>query len=449
MKEKKNLGIVELIAIAVGGMVGGGIFTVLGISVSLVGTLAPFAIALGGLVAWFAAYSYVQLGLYYKDEGATYAFYKRTYPNSHMAASFIGWYTIFGYISTLALYAYTFSSYSISGFSFADNEVIRKLVAIAIVWIFAIINLWSVKGMGRVEDILVYIKLLILFIISGALIYLGETDLHVFSKMLTEDFQSTPLVSILVVSSVTFVAYEGFQLVINAVNEMDNPDRNIPRAIYSAIILVALIYFVIALGSVLAIPAENLIKNKEYALASGAEDVFGTIGHTLVVFGAILATCSAINGTLFGSSRQMARIADDGYMPPIISQRRGTIPKTAITAMAAIASLLIALGELRLILEFGSITFLLVSLLMAIANFKIRKKTGSSTWITILAILGLLVGAILIVFYEFMTNPDQLLFIVILYIVLALAAWGYARMRRRENHRKGSDAHTTKAENRA
>ena len=126
IQTKKNLGFIELLAIAIGGMVGGGIFTILGISVSMVGSLAPFAIAFGGVIAWFAAYAYVKLGVYYKDEGATYAFFKRTYPSSHKAASFIGWYTIFGYISTLALYAYTFSSYAISGFEFAQSDIIRS-----------------------------------------------------------------------------------------------------------------------------------------------------------------------------------------------------------------------------------------------------------------------------------------------------------------------------------
>jgi amino acid transporter len=431
MKTNKNLGLKELIAIAIGGMVGGGIFTILGISISMVGALAPFAIALGGVVAWFAAYSYVQLGVYYKDEGATYAFFKRTYPDSHMAASFIGWYTIFGYISTLALYAYTFSSYAISGFEFADSEVVRKVVAIGIIWLFVFINLWSVKGMGKIEDIMVYAKLFILFIISVSLIYFTKTDMHTFSNMMIKDFEATPIVSILIVSSVTFVAYEGFQLVINAVNEVEEPDTNIPKAIYFAIILVALIYFIIALSSVMAIPVEELVKNKEYALASGAEDIMGNLGRNLVILGAILATSSAINGTLFGSSRQMARIADDGYMPPIISQRDGTIPKTAITAMAAIASLLIAIGGLRLILEFGSITFLLVSLLMAVANFKIRKLTHSRTWITLLSIAGLFMGTVAILYYELKTNPEQLLFIMMFYMVLTLGAWGYARMNKR------------------
>jgi amino acid transporter len=426
---KKNLGYKELVAIAIGGMVGGGIFTILGISVSIVGFLAPFAIALGGLIALFAAYSYVKLGVYYKDEGATYAFFKRTYPDSHMAASFIGWYTIFGYISTLALYAYTFSSYSISGFEFANNELIRKAIAISIIWIFALINLWSVKGMGKLEDIMVYTKLIILFIISLALIYFGNTDFHTFTQTLAKDFEQSNTMNILIVASVTFVAYEGFQLVINAVKEMEDPDRNIPKAIYTAVILVALIYFIIAMGSVLAIPAEDLIKNKEYALASGAEDIMGHWGQNLVIIGAVLATSSAISGTMFGSSRQMARIADDGYLPDTLTRRKNHIPTAAIVAMSLTATLLILVGGLRLILEFGSITFLFVSLLMALANFKIRKKTHSSTLFTLISILGLFTGATLIIFYEYQTQPEQLLFIVILYVILTLGAWSYAKIK--------------------
>jgi len=431
MPENKSLGFKELVAIAIGGMVGGGIFTILGISVSIVGFLAPVAIALGGVIGFFAAYSYVKLGVYYKDEGATYAFYKRTYPDSHMAASFIGWYTIFGYISTLALYAYTFSSYGISGFEFADNEIIRKAVAIAIIWLFALVNLWSVRGMGKLEDLMVYTKLVILFIISIALIYYGKTDFHTFTQTFAKDFEQSSAMNIIIVASITFVGYEGFQLVINAVNEMDNPEKNIPKAIYSAVILVALIYFIIALGAVMAIPAEDLIKNKEYALASGAEAIMGHWGENLVIIGAVLATSSAISGTMFGSSRQMARIADDGYLPSILSKRKERIPTYAITAMAATATLLILEGGLRLILEFGSITFLLVSLLMAIANFKIRKHTNSSTVFTIIAIVGLLIGVALILYYEFKTQPEQLFFIAGLYAVLSIGAWSYAKVQKR------------------
>ena len=169
-KRNKTLGVPELIAIALGGMVGGGIFTILGISVSMIGAYTPIAIIIGGMIASLAAYSYIKLGIYYKDEGATYSFYKKTFPNSPFAASLIGWWVVFGYISTLSLYAYTFASYAISGFDFSDSEWIRKVVAGAIILTFTLINLWSVKGMGKIEDIIVYTKLVILTIISFVLI---------------------------------------------------------------------------------------------------------------------------------------------------------------------------------------------------------------------------------------------------------------------------------------
>jgi len=438
-KRNKALGIFELVAIALGGMVGGGIFTILGISVAMVGNLTPIAIIIGGLIASLAAYSYVKLGLYYRDEGATYSFFKRTYPASHFAASAIGWFIIFGYISTLALYAYTFSSYALSSTDFAGNIGLRKGVAIGIISLFTLINIWSVNGMGKIEDLMVYTKILVLTIISVVLMQHGTTDFGHFIDNMALDAEHASLFSILTVASLTFVAYEGFQLVINAVNEMRHPEKNIPRAIYTAIGLAILIYVVIAMGALFAIPAEDIIKDKEYALAAGAGDVLGKLGTNLVILGAILATSSAISGTVFGSSRQMAVVAQDGFFPHGLSLRKNNIPKNAILSMAAMASFLILIGGLELILEFGSITFLLVSLLMAVANYKIRAQTNSSSAITILAIVGLSIGGLLILYYEFTHKWEQMLFILGLYGILALGAWFFARKKHQnEDHPKTS-----------
>ncbi len=426
-KRNKNLGLAELIAIALGGMVGGGIFTVLGISVSLIGNLTPIAIIIGGLIASLAAYSYVKLGVYYKDEGATYSFFKRTYPNSNFSASAIGWFIIFGYISTLALYAYTFSSYAISSTDFADNVWIRKSIAIGIIGVFTLINIWSVNGMGKLEDLMVYTKLIVLTIISIVLMNHGTSDFGSFIENMALDLENSSVFSILIVASLTFVSYEGFQLVINAVNEMTNPEKNIPRAIYSAITLAILIYVVISMGALFAIPTEEIIKNKEYALAAGAGNVLGSLGTNLVILGAILATSSAISGTVFGSSRQMSVIATDGYFPKWLSVRKNNSPQNAIIGMAVMASLLILIGGLELILEFGSITFLLVSLLMAVANYKIRDKTNSSKLLTLISIIGLSIGGILILYYEFTTKWEQMLVIILLYVILAFGAWKYSK----------------------
>ena len=421
----KTLGVPELIAIALGGMVGGGIFTVLGISVALVGAWTPAAIALGGVIATLAAYSYVKLGVYYKDEGATYSFYKKTFPHSSFAAALIGWWVIFGYISTLALYAYTFASYAISGSSFADSEWIRKLVAAGIISLFALVNVWSVKGMGKIEDLMVYTKLVILVVISFVLINNSHTTL----PTLLQHNGDTTLLNFFIVAAVTFVAYEGFELVINAVNEMETPEKNIPRAIYSAIFLAVTIYCVIAVGAILAIPVADIVANKEYALASGADRVLGHWGTELVIAGALLATSSAISGTVFGASRQMAVIADDGYLPAWLAERDRQIPVHAILTLSGLAFCLLLSGSLEDILEFGSITFLLVSLLMAVANYKIRRLSDSSAVVTLIAVTGLLSGTMLIFYYEITTQPRQMLFIAAVYAVLTLGARFYARSR--------------------
>ena len=425
-KRDKALGVPELIAIALGGMVGGGIFSILGISVSMIGALTPVAILLGGILASLAAYSYIKLGVYYKDEGATYSFYKKTFPNSPFAASLIGWWVIFGYISTLALYSYTFASYAISGFTFADSEFIRKLVAGAIITVFMLINLWSVKGMGKIEDLMVYTKLIILVVISFVLINHSHTTLPV----LLQNNGNTTILSIFIVASITFVAYEGFQLVINAVNEMESPEKNIPRAIYSAIALAILIYLVISIGAILTIPFEDIIKNKESALASGAEKVLGHWGTVFVIAGALLATSSAISGTVFGASRQMAVIAKDGYFPAILAKHKKSIPVFAIIAMSGMAFCLVLAGSLEVILEFGSVTFLLVSLLMSYANYKIRNLTNSSAFLTLFSLSGLLLGTVLIIYYEISTQIQQMIFISGLYGILTLCSWLYSRGRK-------------------
>jgi len=421
-KRDKNLGVLELVAIALGGMIGGGIFTVLGISVSIIGVFTPLAFIIGGILAFLAVYSYIKLAVYYKDEGATYSFFKRTFPNNKFLASLIGWWVIFGYISTLALYAYTFSSYAISGFEVANNEIVRKAVAGLIILLFTFVNIWSVKGMGKIEDIMVYTKLLILVIISFVLINNSNTTI----PTLLESNGELNILSILIVASLTFVAFEGFQLVINAVNEMEKPEVNIAKSIYIALTLAMIIYFILSFGAIVAIPFEAIVANQEYALAAGANKILGHWGTDLVILGALLATSSAISGTLFGASRQMSVVAEDGYFPSFLTKRKNNIPIYSIIMMAIMAFMLIIIGDLKVILEFGSVTFLLVSLLMAYANFKIYKETSSSLVLTILAMIGLFAGMMLILYYEYTTQIEQLYFIGGLYVLLTFAAWIYS-----------------------
>ena len=417
-KRKKELGLGELIAIALGGMVGGGIFSILGIATENIGNATPVAILFGGVLALFAAYSYVKLALLYKDEGATYSFFKKSFPNNELASSVIGWLIIFGYISTLALYAFTFASYFCSLSESLDDPIWQKLIAGLIITFFAIVNLVSVRGMGKLEDLLVYSKIVILLFISGLLT--GKGDIQ---NLLPVFESETTLSKILIVAAITFVAYEGFQLVIHAYNEMENPQKNIPRAIYSSIGIASLLYVILSIAALSTIPKDLIIADKEYALAAGAKTYLGEFGQFIVIFGALLATSSAISGTLFGASRLMAVIAHDGYFPKILGSKIKTyIPNKAIITMSILAFVLLATGGLQVILEFGSITFIIVSFLMAYTNYKKRTETNSSLLITIAAILGLSLAGLLIIYFEFTENKTQFIYIMIIYILLGIGA---------------------------
>jgi amino acid transporter len=422
-KNEKDLGLGELIAIALGGMVGGGIFSILGISVEQIGNATPLAFLIGGVLAFFAAYSYVKLALLYKDEGATYSFFKKTFPNSPFASSAIGWLVVFGYISTLALYAFTFSTYLGSLLPFDNLYWLNKLIAGGIILVFVIINVVSVKGMGKVEDWMVYTKLVLLLFISGLLASKGSIE-HV-----TPIFENnSSLINILIVSSITFVAFEGFQLVIHAYNEMDEPQKNIPRAIYTAIFIATVLYVILAIGALATIPKEEIIRDKEYALAAGATKILGPVGMFTVIFGALLATSSAISGTLFGASRLMAVIASDGYLPKIVSKRnKSNIPTNAIIVMAFFAFALILSGGLQIILEFGSITFIIVSFLMAYSNYIKRKETKTHVIPALITMFGLFLGGVLIFYFEFTENLLQLFYILVMYILLIIGAFIYAK----------------------
>ena len=95
--------------------------------------------------------------------------------------------------------------------------------------------------------------------------------------------------------------------------------------------------------------------------------------------------------------------------------------------MSGMSFSMVLAGSLEVILEFGSITFLLVSLLMAYANFKIRHLTDSSTLITIISLIGLLTGTVLIFYYQISAHVEQMLFIAIIYALLSFGSWLYSK----------------------
>jgi len=415
----------ELIAIGVGGMIGGGIFSILGIGAQIAGHGVVAALALGGVVALFAGYSYVKLAAAYPTDGASYTYVTRGWPKHPEFGAITGWTVILGYVGTLGLYAFTFGAYGADLAGFGGNTLARLVLSAAALGIFMAVNLVGARMTGKAEDLIVYVKIAILAVFAAAGLFASRQSLGLprFDNGVGSVFMAGAMI---------FVAYEGFQLITNAVQETDDPKRNVPRGVYASIGIVTTIYVVLAYVAVTALPIDKLVAAKEYALAAVAQPVLGRAGTIMVGLAALLATSSAINSTMFGATRMMADMGTDGTMPePFARRNRSKVPYVAIIVLTAFALALTLLGSLEVIASFSSMTFLLVSLLVSIANLRLRAKTSARTPIVIAGIVLMTATILLLWIYLGMHDPMTLGAIVLLYLVAAGAEWLFAKWQSR------------------
>jgi len=409
----------ELIAIGVGGMIGGGIFSVLGLAVAIAGHAAPLAFVLGGAVAFLAGYSYVRLALAYHSGGASFTYLEIAFPNHLWISAITGWTVIIGYVGTLALYAFTFGAYGSDLLGFSGSVLVRHILSLAVILLFMLINLKGVKLSGYTEDVLVYGKIVLL---AG----LALAGLSVVQPQRLTPLLDQGIASVFMAGALIFVAYEGFQLITNAVCETDHPGRDVPRGIYGSIVIVSLIYVLLTVVATGSMDADEIIKAEEYALAVAARPILGKFGPPLVDIAALLATASAINATMFGASRMMAEMAHSHQMPkPFSFRNRVQVPWAAVVTITALALMFTLLGGLELIAAFSSMTFLLVSSAVGIANLRLRHKTGANSIIIVPGLILILATLATLVVYLWQHDLPTLIWIAAIYLFITAAETGF------------------------
>lgn len=431
MKQQKSpqekLGLTELIAIGVGGMIGGGIFSVLGLAVNISGHAAPVAFAIGSMIAFVAGHSYVRLALTFRGDGASYTYLRHAFPSFPWIAGSTGWIVIAGYVGTLALYAFTFGAYGADLLGSPRNPDVRMVLSAAVLLFFMLVNLKGVRSSGITEDLVVYSKIILLglFAIIGLSSVRHDYLIPVFDRGIPPAFMAGALI---------FVAYEGFQLITNAVEETRNPQRNIPAGIYGSILITTTIYIVLAIVAVGNLTPAEISAAEEYALARVAQPVLGEAGVVLVALAALLATSSAINSTVFGASRMIAQMAEEGMMPNLLARRSlQHVPWVGILLMTFAGLAFTTLGGLEVITAFSSMTFLLVSIGVSLANLRLRASTGCRCWWVILGIILMATTMILLTWYLWETSRETLAAIVGLYVTVFMLQQIYQHLFRR-NH---------------
>lgn len=401
MDTNKKIGLKEAISIGIGGMVGGGIFAVLGLAVSLAKGGTPVAFLFAGALALITSYSYVKLSKAYPDRGGTVRFINQGFGISIFSGAInnLLW---LSYIIMLSLYASAFGSYAPNLWELTgDKKVDFHIYASAIIFLATAINYYSIAVVGKIESYAVVIKLVILlgFIAIGAYGLVGNANL----PQLSIEHWENPI-KLFAGGMVIFVAYEGFELIANAAPDITNPEKNIPRAYYYSVAFVILLYIIIAIVTVGSLPFSEIASAQDYVLAEAARPMLGQIGFTIITIAALISTFSAINASIYGGAQVNYEIAKDRELPHhFLAQLWGQPIGLLITSMATLV--LVNTLPLESISTAGSIGFLLIFGIVNYVGYKCAKEINANRVVPIFGTVLSVVALVILAHQQWETSP--------------------------------------------
>ncbi len=412
----EQLSLAELVALGVGGMVGGGIFSVLGLSALVSGHAAPLAFAFGGVIALLTGYAYMKLGLHFRSDGGSFTYLERAFKQRNVAG-IGGWLLLVGYIGAMGLYAYTFGVYGAAMLGERLNTpLMHHALSTLVLLIFLGINLYGVKASGGTELILVAVKVAILGVFAAAGLMTIKSD-HLLPVL------NKGVGGLIMGAALIFVAYEGFELIPNAVNEMKDPEKNLGKAIFLSIIITIIIYIGVALVAVGNLTPEEINKYKEYALAVAARPALGEFGFLLIGLGALLSTSSAINATLFGTARLGMVMAQEEELPKAFSYTARTrpVPWVSLVVISLVTLIFVNIADLTIISSFASSTFLLIFIAINLSAMRLKSAIGANAWAPGLGMILAAASWAVLMGYLWRHSPQSLYQIAFFYIVVIIA----------------------------
>jgi amino acid transporter len=391
--KRSDIGLVAAMSIGVGGMIGAGIFSILGVVARISGSAMPLSFAIGGVVTGLAAYSYVALGKTFPSVGGAVTFLVRGYGEGVVSGS-LNLFQYFSYVITIALYATGFAVYAATFIHLPS-----KVWAVGVVLAFTAINFLGSRLMGRAESVIVIIKvaILIVFIVAA---FMASTGKGV--ARLSPASWPGPL-AIFTGAGVLFVGYEGFGLITNAAANMAKPKRELPRAIYGSVAMVIVIYLLVASGVVTNVPLDVLKGLGNSALAVAAKPSLGQAGFKLIAIAALLSTASAVNATLFGSTNIAYQIAKNGGLPPAFDRKLWGRDVEGLFITSGLVLVFVVIFPLSAVASMGSAGFLLVYSAVNIGHMRIRKQTGAKAWPVVASAVTCL-SLFVVLFYNMITT---------------------------------------------
>ena len=448
----REMSLLDVTLIGVGAMIGAGIFVLIGMAAGVAGPALILGFVLNGIVTLFTAMAYAELGSCFHDAGGGYLWVKEGLPkwNGFLA----GWMSWFAHAVACSVYSLGFGAYFAEVFKEMGIQMPNwgylspeKFLALGAAVLFAYINFRGASETGKVGNLVTLLKvtILLIFIAFGLNVIINKPNwASAFTPFMPHGFGG-----VLSAMGLTFIAFEGYEVISQCSEEIKNPKKNIPKAVFLSLIIVVPIYILVgfvALGAVSPgnlTPWDYLASHKEIALVEVAKTFF-IGGGILLLFGGIISTMSALNATIYSSSRVAYAMGRDKNFPSFFGKvhSKNFTPHWAILFSLIIIVLMAVSLPIQDVACAADIMFLLLFLQVNIAVITLRKKrpdldrgfiTPLFPWIPIIGVITKLFLAV------FMFNYSPIAWVItIVWIGLGLFAFKtYASKREIEHIRKG------------
>ncbi|MCB0664914.1 MAG: amino acid permease [Saprospiraceae bacterium] len=397
MGKSEKLSLIEVISMAVGTMIGASIFSIFGLGAKIAGNDLPEAFILSGLYALVVAYSYSILGRKIISNAGPIAFILKGLGDSLVtgALSILMWLT---YVISISLFVKGFAGYLLPFIHVEATTLNTGIVEVLVILFFTALNIVGSKAVGKAEFYIVLVKLsiLLVFILGGFMTINWD--------MTKPGFDLSHTSGLFNASIIFFLSYMGFGLVTNASENIKNPAKNVPLAIFISIFFVMVFYILISLVTIGNLSLPEIIKAQENALAIAARPFLGNFGFILITVGALFSISSALNATIYGGANIAYSLAKDGELPETFERKTWFKSTEGLYISAGLGLLFALLFDLGAIASMTSTVVTVIYVFVIISHFKLRKQYGGNKTVLIINLLILTVIFIALMRYQWNTQ---------------------------------------------
>jgi len=429
MATNKKISLLEAVAMAVGTMIGASIFSIFGVGAKIAGRNLPEAFILSGIFALVVSYSYSKLGSKIISNAGPIEFILKGIGDNIVtgAMAILMW---LSYVVSISLFAKGFAGYFLPLVQIDVSSISIGITEAILIALFVTINSFGSKAVGKSEFYIVLIKLSIL----GIFILLGFMTIK--AGNITPAFTTEAMHGTLSASVVFFLSYMGFGLITNASENMVNPKKNVPRAIFISIAVVMFIYVAVALVATGNLSIPDLIKAQENALAVAAKPFLGNFGFILISIGALFSISSALNATLYGGANVAYSLAKDGELPEVFERKIWFKSSEGLYITAGLGLFFALAFNIDAIATITSSIFTVIYIFVLISHYRLADEYGGKKGFIVFGIIIMILVMFALLFYQWQTQRNAFYGTLITFSGALIVEYIYRKFRKREFVRK-------------